>query len=248
MCCLRRIPIVRLLLMAVLAWFIIARRGERPDVNQRLPVLWREVPRLSIDNLQDASGVRIEIQGDFEDDRVKPKEELAGRLDLVLNRLLRLQPVSYWEDGDHVVVSKTPPRDRPMVCRWYQIDDVLSAMQPASGRIVRSLRWRFAWQRSEETCDHLLPPVPEFAARAQIIRYARNREEALNALIICHSRYLFCGTRYRWDAARTMTCRSGKLIVVADADFQDEVAAMLRRLRASAAETRAERGTLAIAQ
>src|SRR4030088_204719 len=90
MCCLCRIPIVRILLAGVIVWFLIARRGERPDVDRPLPVLWREVPRLSLSDLslpetlqkiQKASGVRIEIQGDVADIHVKPTGELAGRLD-----------------------------------------------------------------------------------------------------------------------------------------------------------------------
>src|SRR5438128_6053950 len=118
MCCLCRIPIVRILLAGVIAWFIIARRGERPDVDRPLPVLWREVPRLSLSDLslpealqkiQVASGVRIEMQGDVADIRIKPEGETAGRLDLVLNRMLRIPSICYWGEADHIVVSTKSP-------------------------------------------------------------------------------------------------------------------------------------------
>src|SRR5947209_8281261 len=219
----RRIPIIRLLLAGVVGWVIIARRGERAEADRPVPVLWREVPQLSLDNLsltdaiqriEDASGVRIDVQGDLRGVRAKPAGEMAGRLDLVLNRMLRLPSICYWAEGDHVIVSTKPPRDRVAVFRCYEVGDLLSAMERApeaavstdgvegkskvARRPLRTMNWRFGWQDQGENCDALLPRASEFGARWQSYRSA-GKHEALKELIITESRYLFCTTRYRWD-------------------------------------------------
>jgi hypothetical protein len=246
----RRLPWIRLILLAAVVWFALARRGPRPRPPEPVELLRRSVPQLSfrgmplreaIDRLSQASGVRIDVDwpalaaiGISRDEPVTcgGNLSLGHAIDLVLDHLHHGHQIKPRTEGDHVRITMAREEGAAALeCGLYDVSDLLADLEFAPFNHEYILSCRFRWQPAEEDlaaiCGYGFPrsevDAPTDADRKWIFGH-------LVTLVMRRGRFLVYGSHGLLETNQ-LQWTGGQLILIADHRTQRELAERLARIR-----------------